>query len=235
MQRPVSNPPNPWSSTHVEWLGEPPQAQLTVYEEEARSILAQITSAVTRKADVTTAWVAELREAETKAMAKLQQWANTDSTPMNHYRLARSIAESIDDDTIVIGDGGDCVALGAKLLPRDKPGTWMDPGPLGCLGIGAPFAIAAKKLHPGKKVLVLSGDGSFGLNGFDFETCVRAKIPIMSILFNNFAMAMEFEQMDLSRKKYGSTDISGCSCTSATMNASTNTSSIDHRPTNSIR
>ena len=41
MQRPVSNPPNPWSSTHVEWLGEPPQAQLTVYEEHARSILAQ--------------------------------------------------------------------------------------------------------------------------------------------------------------------------------------------------
>jgi acetolactate synthase-1/2/3 large subunit len=154
---------------------------------DARSILGQIGEAVTRKADVTTAWVAELREAETKAMAKLQQWANTDTTPINHYRLARSIAESIDDDTIVIGDGGDCVALGAKLLPRDKPGTWMDPGPLGCLGIGAPFAIAAKKLHPGKKVLVLSGDGSFGLNGFDFETCVRWKLPVTVVVANDAA------------------------------------------------
>jgi acetolactate synthase-1/2/3 large subunit len=154
---------------------------------DARSILGQLAEAVSRTADTTTAWVAELREAETKAMAKLQQWANTDTTPINHYRLARAIAESIDDDTIVIGDGGDCVALGAKLLPRDKPGTWMDPGPLGCLGIGAPFAIAAKKLHPGKKVLVLSGDGSFGLNGFDFETCVRWKLPVTVVVANDAA------------------------------------------------
>jgi acetolactate synthase I/II/III large subunit len=154
---------------------------------DARSILGQLAAAVSRKADVTAPWVAELREAETKAMAKLQQFAALDTTPINHYRLARAISEAIDDDTIVIGDGGDCVALGAKLLPRDKPGTWMDPGPLGCLGIGAPFAIAAKKLHPGKKVLVLSGDGSFGLNGFDFETCVRWKLPVTVVVANDAA------------------------------------------------
>ena len=154
---------------------------------DARTILGQLAAAVGASGNRTNGWVAELREAETKQEAKLAQWAHADTRPINHYRLGRAIAESIDDDTIVIGDGGDCVALGAKVIPRGKPGTWMDPGPLGCLGIGAPFAIAAKKLHPGKKVLVLSGDGSFGLNGFDFESCVRFKLPVTVVVGNDAA------------------------------------------------
>lgn len=154
---------------------------------DARSILGQLAAAVSPGADRTRVWIDELRAAETKAMDKLATHAASDAQPINHYRLARAIAEAIDDDTIVIGDGGDCVALGAKLLPRNKPGTWMDPGPLGCLGIGAPFAIAAKKLNPDAKVLVLSGDGSFGLNGFDFETCVRWNLPVCVVVANDAA------------------------------------------------
>jgi acetolactate synthase-1/2/3 large subunit len=154
---------------------------------DARSILDQLRLAVSRPASAVTPWVAELREAETKANAKHEPWAQSDATPINHYRLGRAIAEAIDDDTIVIGDGGDCVALGAKVIPRSKPGTWLDPGPLGCLGVGAPFAIAAKKLYPDRKVLVLSGDGSFGLNGFDFETCVRFKLPVCVVVGNDAA------------------------------------------------
>jgi acetolactate synthase I/II/III large subunit len=154
---------------------------------DAKSILGQLAAAATRATGKTQPWIDELRTAETKAHEKLAVHAASDAQPINHYRLARAIAEAIDDDTIVIGDGGDCVALGAKLLHRNKPGTWMDPGPLGCLGIGAPFAIAAKKLHPGSKVLVLSGDGSFGLNGFDFETCVRWNLPVCVVVANDAA------------------------------------------------
>ncbi|MEZ4404064.1 MAG: thiamine pyrophosphate-binding protein [Kofleriaceae bacterium] len=154
---------------------------------DARSVLAQLAAAVPAATGRTQPWVDELRGAETKAMAKLLDHAASDARPINHYRLAKAIAEVIDDDTIVIGDGGDCVALGAKLLPRNKPGTWMDPGPLGCLGIGAPFALAAKKLHPGAKVLVLSGDGSFGLNGFDFETAIRWNLPVCVVVANDAA------------------------------------------------
>jgi len=154
---------------------------------DARSVLGQLHAAVTRKADAIAPWVAELREQETKAYAKFAAHAASDARPINHYRLGRAIAEAIDDDTIVIGDGGDCVALGSKVIPRNKPGTWMDPGPLGCLGIGAPFALAAKTLYPGRKVLVLSGDGSFGLNGFDFETCVRFKMSVTCVVANDAA------------------------------------------------
>jgi acetolactate synthase-1/2/3 large subunit len=154
---------------------------------DARSALGQLAAAASASGNRTNGWVAELREAETKQEAKLAQWSHSDAQPINHYRLGRAIAEAIDDDTIVIGDGGDCVALGSKVIPRGKPGTWMDPGPLGCLGIGAPFALAAKKLHPDKKVLVLSGDGSFGLNGFDFESCLRFKLPVTVVVGNDAA------------------------------------------------
>jgi acetolactate synthase-1/2/3 large subunit len=56
---------------------------------------------------------------------------------------------------------------------------------LGCLGVGVPFAIAAKHLYPEKKVLIISGDGSFGLNGFEFDTAVRFNLPIVSIVGND--------------------------------------------------
>src|SRR5215470_5787551 len=138
---------------------------------DARSVLADLAAATAGRA--AGAWVAELRADEDKQTAAIAAHAASNDRPTNHYRLARAIADAIDDDTIVVGDGGDCVALAARILAPKKPGHWLDPGPLGCLGVGAPFALAAKKLHPQKKVLVLSGDGSFGLNGFDFETCVR--------------------------------------------------------------
>ena len=80
-----------------------------------------------------------------------QQCERADTRPINHYRLARAIADAIDDDTIVIGDGGDCVALAARVLAPERPGRWLDPGPLGCLGVGAPFALAAKKMLPGQE------------------------------------------------------------------------------------
>ena len=69
--------------------------------------------------------------------------------------------------------------------------------------------MGAKVAHPDKLCINFWGDAAIGMTGMDFETCVRANIPIMSILSNNFAMATEDDDMVLSRQKYGSTDISG--------------------------
>ncbi|HZS39109.1 MAG TPA: thiamine pyrophosphate-dependent enzyme, partial [Polyangia bacterium] len=157
---------------------------------DARSILTQIEGAAVvagAKPQRYAPWAEKLRAAEDKARGELAEFERSNARPINHYRLARAIANVIDEDTIVIGDGGDCVALAAKVLAPERPGHWLDPGPLGCLGVGAPFAIAAKKLYPNKKVLVLSGDGSFGLNGFDFETCVRFKLPVTCVVANDAA------------------------------------------------
>jgi thiamine pyrophosphate-dependent acetolactate synthase large subunit-like protein len=68
-----------------------------------------------------------------------------------------------------------------------KPGHWLDPGPLGTLGVGMPFAIAAKVAFPQKEALVLFGDGAFGFNGFEFDTAVRFNLPVVSVVGNNAA------------------------------------------------
>ena len=109
---------------------------------------------------------------------------------IHHYRLARDlsdVANAGDRDPMFIADGGNWVALAAKVLSLKAPGRWLDPGPLGCLGVGAPFALAAKVLHPDRQIWVVQGDGSFGLNGFDFETAVRFKLPMICVVGNDAA------------------------------------------------
>lgn len=130
-------------------------------------------------------WFAALRQEETERRERINVLAKSDKKPINHYRLCQAIADFIDDETIVVGDGGDIVACGARVIPVNKPGNWMDPGPFGCLGVGPSFAIAAKLAHPEKKVLILHGDGSFGLNGMEFDTAVRHNIPIVSVIGND--------------------------------------------------
>ena len=88
---------------------------------------------------------------------------------------------------IVIGDGGDIVAQASKVLKVPPNGTWMDPGPLGTLGVGMPFALAAQLANPDQRVLIVYGDGSFGLNGFEFDTAVRFGLPIVGVVGNDAA------------------------------------------------
>lgn len=130
-------------------------------------------------------WLKEVQELEAGKRGRLREWMALSDVPVNHFRFAAAINEFIDEDTIIIGDGGDIVSACAKALDIVRPGQWLDPGPLGCLGVGIPFAITAKHLHPDKKVLVILGDGSFGLNGFEFDTAVRFNLPIVGIVGND--------------------------------------------------
>ncbi|MGH7305969.1 MAG: thiamine pyrophosphate-binding protein [Candidatus Rokuibacteriota bacterium] len=130
-------------------------------------------------------WLTELRRREGEARAKLVELAATDQAPVSHYRWAWEIACAVTRDTIVVGDGGDVVNCAAKFVPVDRPGQWLDPGPLGCLGVGPSFALAAKLLRPDQRVLLVSGDGAFGLNGMELETAVRFKLPFTCVIGND--------------------------------------------------
>jgi len=131
------------------------------------------------------AWLAEVSAMEAPKDAQLEAWKALDTDPMNHFRFGAELENFIDDETLVVADGGDIVSACAKVITLTQPGQWLDPGPLGCLGVGAPFAIAAKHLLPHKKVLIISGDGSFGLNGFEFDTAVRFNLPIVAVVGND--------------------------------------------------
>ena len=130
-------------------------------------------------------WLAQVAEWERARNEKQAAWERLDDVPVNHFRFAAEVQRLVDENTIVIGDGGDIVSACAKVLTVTRPGQWLDPGPLGCLGVGAPFAIAAQHLYPERRVLIVSGDGSFGLNGFEFDTAVRFGLPIVAIVGND--------------------------------------------------
>jgi acetolactate synthase I/II/III large subunit len=132
-------------------------------------------------------WQEYIRSQERKAMERDTVLMNDDAVPIHPMRFCREIRDFIDEDTTVVGDGGDIVSYGGRVINVYKPGYWLDAGPMGCLGTGTGFAMAAQLARPGKKVLILHGDGAFGLNGMEFESMVRQKLPIVSIIGNDGA------------------------------------------------
>ncbi|HXQ68635.1 MAG TPA: thiamine pyrophosphate-binding protein [Alphaproteobacteria bacterium] len=155
-------------------------------------ILDAVTAAATGRADNgakrRAGWLDELRKGEGAGLEKLMKDFKSEATPINPYRVAWELNEFMGEDTIYIGDGGDVVTITAQAVQPRQPGHWMDPGPLGTLGVGTPFAMAAKFVHPEKEVLCYFGDGAFAMTGFDMETCMRFKLPFLGVVGNNSAM-----------------------------------------------
>lgn len=134
------------------------------------------------------AWFAELSEQEQASLAKRRAAQLSDTAPIHPLRLAHEINEFLTEDTIFIGDGGDVVTFAGGVVQPRTPGHWMDPGPLGTLGVGIAFAMAAKLTKPEKEVVCLFGDGAFSLTGWDFETMVRYRLPFVGVVGNNSSM-----------------------------------------------
>ncbi|MCH8310892.1 MAG: acetolactate synthase, partial [Chloroflexi bacterium] len=132
-------------------------------------------------------WVEEVMTEDAALKAADTDMLNSDSQPINPMRLVGDLADFLDEDATVIGDGGDIVTFAARVLKINRPGHWLDPGQFGCLGAGSGFATAAQLARPGKQVVIVYGDGAFGLTGFDVESYVRHKLPIVSIIGNNCA------------------------------------------------
>ena len=134
------------------------------------------------------AWFEELRAEEDAAYNKRLPHQLSDANPIHPLRLAHEINEFLTEDSIYIGDGGDIVTFSGGVVQPKSPGHWMDPGPLGTLGVGVPFAMATKYARPDKEVVCLFGDGALSLTGWDFETMVRFNLPFVGIVGNNSSM-----------------------------------------------
>jgi acetolactate synthase-1/2/3 large subunit len=143
----------------------------------------------------TAGWVKELRKTETDKRAEEQEALDDGRSPMHPMRVYRELGDFLDRDAIVVGDGGDFVSFAGRVWETWEPGTWMDPGPYGCLGAGPGQAIGAKLAHPERQVCLLLGDGAFGFSGMEFDTMARHNLPIVAVMGNNGIWALEHHPM----------------------------------------
>jgi acetolactate synthase I/II/III large subunit len=130
-------------------------------------------------------WIEATREIDRKMVATTRLECTSDAEPINPLRLCAEVNHFVDENTIVVGDGGDFVATAAYTLDVQGPGSWMDPGPLGTLGVGPGYAMAAKLARPEARVILIFGDGSFGFNAMEFEAMARQGINVVAIVGND--------------------------------------------------
>jgi acetolactate synthase-1/2/3 large subunit len=142
------------------------------------------------------AWVKELRAVENEKRAAEQDDLTDGRSPLHPMRVYGELAQVLDRNAVVIGDGGDFVSFAGRMIETYEPGCWMDPGPYGCLGAGPGAALAAKIAHPDRQVCLLLGDGAFGFSGLEFDTFVRHNIPVVGVMGNNGIWALEKHPME---------------------------------------
>jgi acetolactate synthase-1/2/3 large subunit len=154
---------------------------------DCAAVLTALASAVERPADQRAAWLERLRQAESAWWDSHRAEIESDAAPLHHYRLGAELDRVLDEDTVVIGDGGDVVAAVSRVLRIHRPGHWLDPGPFGCLGVGPGYATGVHEAGFGGRIVCVMGDGAFGLNGLDFDTLVRFEIPAVLVVGNDGA------------------------------------------------
>jgi acetolactate synthase-1/2/3 large subunit len=142
------------------------------------------------------AWIRSLRATEDDARAGEAADLADDSSPLHPMRVYGELIRFLDRDAIVVGDGGDFVSYAGRMLDSFQAGCWLDPGPLGCLGCGPGYALAAKLARPERQVVLLLGDGAFGFAGMELDTLARHGVAVLAVVGNNGIWALEKHPME---------------------------------------
>ncbi len=158
----------------------------------ADALTAMLAAAGDRAPATDRAWAAALRSQHVERADKLLRSmaaapAGSDGL-MHPNRLVSALREALPADAVVVADGGDFLSFARVGLPVT---TYLDPGSLGCIGIGTPFGVAAALACPGRLVLVATGDGAFGFNAMEIDTGVRHRAPVLVVVANNGSWAIE--------------------------------------------
>ena len=133
----------------------------------------------------------EWKEDQWKEIIKLKE---NDDKPLHVLRVVKSIEEVFDENTMLCIDGGDTQAWTDSVYQTLNPGMYVKGGPLGCMGVGVPFALGSKVAFPERQVALITGDGAIGMNLMEFETAVRHKIPFVCIVCNDQSWGMTKHQ-----------------------------------------
>jgi acetolactate synthase I/II/III large subunit len=162
---------------------------LATVDEALRAMLA---AAAGRAPATDRAWADDLRRQHLaradKLVTGMANAAPGSDGLMHPNRLVAALREALPADAVVVADGGDFLSFARVGLPA---ATYLDPGALGCIGVGTPFGVAAALACPGRLVLVATGDGAFGFNAMEIDTAVRHRAPVLVVVANNGSWAIE--------------------------------------------
>jgi thiamine pyrophosphate-dependent acetolactate synthase large subunit-like protein len=154
--------------------------------------------------------IAEVKQISDKWLAEWMPKLTSNETPLTPYRVIWDLAHTVDvANTIITHDAGSPRDQLSPFWTPTEPLSYIGWGKTTQLGYGLGLAMGAKLVHPDKLCINVWGDAAIGFTGMDFETTVRERIPIMSVLMNNFSMAIELKVMPISTQKFRATDISG--------------------------
>jgi acetolactate synthase-1/2/3 large subunit len=166
---------------------------------DLRLILAALAEHSGKRADHSD-WIEGLRAAEDAGKARDAEAMAADSDPIRPARIYGELRKVLAPDAVTIGDGGDFVSYAGRYLEPARPGTWLDPGPYGCLGTGMGYAMGARVTYPDRQICVLMGDGAAGFSLMDAESLARQQLPVVIVVGNNGIWGLEKHPM---RAMYG--------------------------------
>jgi thiamine pyrophosphate-dependent acetolactate synthase large subunit-like protein len=154
---------------------------------DAKAVLGQLAEATDGRLDSAryAAWRDHLRQIEARKKQEAEEAMSTDQQPIHPLRLCKEVRDFLDRDAVLVVDGQEILNYGRQSIPTFEPGHRLNSGPFGTMGVGLPFGLGAKVAKPDKQVLVLHGDGSFGLNAMELDTAARHNIPVLTVISLN--------------------------------------------------
>ena len=168
------------------------RGEVELLAQPAAALAAITARAGNRKSALDRDWAEGLRAKHTERADKLKagmKAAPSDADGRIHpNRVLAELQAQMEPDAVLVADGGDFLSFARIGLAAS---TYLDPGSLGCIGIGTPFGIAASLALPGRQVVVATGDGAFGFNAMEIDTAVRHRAPLLVVVANNGAWQIE--------------------------------------------
>jgi thiamine pyrophosphate-dependent acetolactate synthase large subunit-like protein len=131
------------------------------------------------------AWRKQLADGEAEKRAAGGGPATSSDLPIHPLRLCEEVKNFMQRDAILVVDGQEILNYGRQSMLTYEPGHRLNSGPFGTMGVGLPFGLGAKLAKPDKQVIVVHGDGSFGLNAMELDTAVRHRIPVLVVISLN--------------------------------------------------
>lgn len=175
---------------------------------DIKAVLQQLTTALKDASmQVDASWPDMIRGMKAAALESVADGMNSDDEPIHPARMCREVAEYLPRNASVVADGGDIAGFTVLILKALQPASLIWNGAFGHLGVGLPYAIGGKIAQPDRPIVIISGDGSFGLSAMEYDTAIRHNIPVVTVISNDSGWG---QIRRVQRQNYGPDRVVGC-------------------------